>query len=197
MKFTVCYTRWPSSVNRARSPRRNNDPQAWVICNPPYSTTWNSTTRRWWFTWVTTLKALLWADPCGRCQRKLVCSLRDPSCGECDWSSEGHILPSEQGAVEAVQYLSSTVAFPDCVDSVFFRGAVSCLHCLVKKMNDDLRENIIQHVFTFPAIWDKNHQHHHNRYVLEKRWKTVASKIGLPGKMFLISLTVVHVEPNW
>lgn len=49
-------------------------------------------------------------------------------------------------------------------------------------MSEDTKDLIIEKVASIPAIWDKSHEHHHNRYVLEKHWKVISSAARLPGK---------------
>ncbi|XP_072397043.1 uncharacterized protein [Diabrotica undecimpunctata] len=48
-----------------------------------------------------------------------------------------------------------------------------CLVILYTKMKDEL----IDLVFTVPALWNKRHPQHHNRHVLIREWKKIAEKV--------------------
>lgn len=44
---------------------------------------------------------------------------------------------------------------------------------------EELKYVLIEKVRSFPAIWDKNHEQHHNRYVLHQHWKKIAFEAGM------------------
>lgn len=48
-----------------------------------------------------------------------------------------------------------------------------------------MKEEIIVAVQSRPALWDKRHKQHHNRHVLDKEWKAIATELKTTGNYFV------------
>jgi hypothetical protein len=47
-----------------------------------------------------------------------------------------------------------------------------------------MKDELIDLVFNTTAIWDKRHKQHHNRHVLAREWKKIATKLGATGVFY-------------
>ncbi|KAG8283361.1 hypothetical protein J6590_018952 [Homalodisca vitripennis] len=101
----------------------------------------------------------------------------------CDWRVQGQVV-NPPPLHHTPQQLACSLA------SVIPCGKVHLNLCCVVLFKSSMKEELIAIVHLTPVLWDKTHRQHHNRHVLEKEWKKIATQFGTTDKQ------VRHVWKN-
>jgi len=56
---------------------------------------------------------------------------------------------------------------------------------------------LIAEVHRRPELWDRQHPQHHNRSVLDHQWESVASMLGIIGKIRLEIISFNIADAQW